>query len=190
MIVDPESIRRLADMHAVYRMFDQKGRLLYIGISGRAGRFNEHATKRWFPLVSVITLEWHATHAEAILAERRAISAEKPRYNVTGNPASPKRSAQATPQVRVPPAMAVLSDVFAAFEEDGAKGLHWQVIAKRLARRSPERWEDISSDAISAHCRSLGVPSVAVKVNGSVLRGCRRGDIEAAMAQQILKDAG
>ena len=174
-------------MHAVYRMFDEKGRLLYIGISGRSGRFNEHATKRWFPLVSVITLEWHATHAEAILAERRAIAAEKPRYNVAGKLAAPKRPAQAG--VPLPPRMAILSDVFSVFEEDGATGLHWQVIAKRLSGKFPERWEDISSDAISAHCRSLGVPSVNVKAGGSVLRGCRRTDVEAAMAQQILGEA-
>jgi hypothetical protein len=83
--LDAATIRRLADMHAVYRLFDEAGTLLYVGMSGRTGRrFDDHAVKNWWPLVRTITLEWHDTKAQADLAERRAISTERPRYNKAG----------------------------------------------------------------------------------------------------------
>jgi S-DNA-T family DNA segregation ATPase FtsK/SpoIIIE len=72
----------------------------------------------------------------------------------------------------------VLADVLAVF--DGEPGLHWPVVAERLARRFPDRWAGATADAISAQCRDLKVPSVDVKVRGEVLKGCRRRDIEAA----------
>jgi DNA segregation ATPase FtsK/SpoIIIE, S-DNA-T family len=75
----------------------------------------------------------------------------------------------------------VLADVLAVF---GAEpGLHWPVIAERLARRFPDRWAGASGDSVSAQCRSLGVPSVDVKADGRVLKGCRRADVEAAARQ-------
>lgn len=72
-------------MYAVYRMFDRAGKLLYIGKTGHAARFDSHAVKRWFPLVASITLEWHDTEASALLAEAHAIAIERPRYNIAGN---------------------------------------------------------------------------------------------------------
>jgi len=81
--IDPRDVRRMADMHAVYRMFDGGDRLLYIGRTGDAGRrFGDHTSKRWFPLVETIKLEWFPTEAAAVLAERRAIRTERPRYNI------------------------------------------------------------------------------------------------------------
>ena len=73
----------------------------------------------------------------------------------------------------------VLADVFSVFAT-GEPGLHWPVVAERLARRFPDRWADASADAISAQCRDLRVPSVDVKVRGEVLKGCRRRDVENA----------
>jgi S-DNA-T family DNA segregation ATPase FtsK/SpoIIIE len=72
----------------------------------------------------------------------------------------------------------VLSDVLAVF--GGEPGLHWPVIAERLARQFPDRWAGASGDSVSAQCRSLGVPSVDVKADGRVLKGCRRTDAETA----------
>jgi hypothetical protein len=88
--------RRLADMQAVYRMFDSQGHLLYIGVTGDLGkRLGQHLDRRWFPLVERITLEWFASRAAALVAERRAICAEHPRYNLDRTP--PKKEA---PKVR------------------------------------------------------------------------------------------
>lgn len=185
-VVDPAAVRRIADMHAVYRMFDEAGRLLYIGVSGRAGRrFDQHSEKRWFPLVGLITLEWHATKAAAELAERRAIAAERPRYNVTGSPIAvrPVRAVKLEP---VGPD--ILGDVLEIFGD--AAGLYWEVIAARLAEHSPRLWAGVSKSVVSAQCRELGVPSVAVNVAGNYQRGCRRRDVEQALARHVLTEAG
>jgi hypothetical protein len=77
--------RRFADMHALYRLFDDEGHLLYVGITGDLGqRLGDHSIKRWFPLVVRITLEWFPHRAAARLAEKRAIGTERPRYNKAG----------------------------------------------------------------------------------------------------------
>ncbi len=77
----------------------------------------------------------------------------------------------------------VLADVLSAFRP-GESGLHWQVIAERLAMRHPERWAHATTDAVSQQCRDLDVPSVGVRFpstrEGKVLAGCRRSDVEAA----------
>jgi hypothetical protein len=83
---------------------------------------------------------------------------------------------QQTPEVRD-----VLADVLAVLGSD--PGLHWNVLAERLAARFPDRWADATGDAVSAQCRGLRVPSVGVKVSGLTLKGCRRSDVEAAMSR-------
>jgi S-DNA-T family DNA segregation ATPase FtsK/SpoIIIE len=74
----------------------------------------------------------------------------------------------------------VLADVLAVFGED--PGLHWEVLAERLAGRWPDRWAGIAKDAISAQCRELGVPpGVDVRYpkdrSGKVLKGCYRDQV-------------
>lgn len=97
-----EAIRQAAEMHAVYRMFDASGRLLYVGMTGDAGtRFGDHAAKRWFPLVETIKLEWHPDKAAARAAERQAIRSERPRYNI----------AEARPAPRQPAAILALDEL-------------------------------------------------------------------------------
>jgi len=75
----------------------------------------------------------------------------------------------------------VLADVAEVFA--GEAGLHWQVIADRLAERFPERWADASPDAVSVECRASGVPSVVVTVAGDRARGCRLDAVEAARSE-------
>jgi hypothetical protein len=50
--------------------------------------------------------------------------------------------------------------------------------AARLASRFPGRWEGVTADSISAERRARDVPSVDVKADGVVRKGCRRGDVE------------
>jgi predicted GIY-YIG superfamily endonuclease len=89
--VDHRAVRRMADMHAVYRMFDPSGRLLYVGVTGNiAARLGDHAEKRWFPLVTTISLEWFPTRADAASAERRAIETECPMLNKAGQYSPPR----------------------------------------------------------------------------------------------------
>jgi S-DNA-T family DNA segregation ATPase FtsK/SpoIIIE len=72
----------------------------------------------------------------------------------------------------------VLADVAAVFGNDS--GMHWDVLSDRLAERWPDRWSDLSAESISAQCRSLGVPSVPVRMGGQVLKGCRKASVDKA----------
>jgi DNA-directed RNA polymerase subunit RPC12/RpoP/predicted GIY-YIG superfamily endonuclease len=68
---------------SLYRLFNKAGELLYIGIAGNVGRrMGEHSEKPWWLEVASITVEHHPRRILAELAEREAIKAEHPRYNV------------------------------------------------------------------------------------------------------------
>lgn len=64
--------------------------------------------------------------------------------------------------------MNVLADVLMVLE--GELGLHWAVLAERLAAPFPDRWVDAGGDAVSAQVRKLGVPSVDVKMSGVTVK--------------------
>ena len=174
--------RRLANEFIVYRMFDDNGSLLYIGMTSHSGRrFNDHSGKSWFSLVAVITLERHPGAARAAGAERLAILAEKPVFNVRGlepsRPKSPQRQFKRT----FPLDSVAVSDVLNIF--NGERHLHWQTIAERLTVAYPARWSGVTAPLISAKMRTLGVPSVSVREPGSCVRyGCRRIDVSAVRA--------
>jgi hypothetical protein len=178
--VDPDVLVQIADLHAVYRMFDGADRLLYVGTTGRARRFDEHGVKRWFPAVRRITLDWHATEADARKAERIAIRTEEPRYNIAGAP-PPGQGILAG--IQGAPERDVLADMLAAFGD--ASCLHWAVLASRLARRYPDRWADATKETVSAQCRALGVRSVDVRMGSVVVKGCRRADIKTASVRRL-----
>jgi S-DNA-T family DNA segregation ATPase FtsK/SpoIIIE len=76
----------------------------------------------------------------------------------------------------------VLADVLAALGDDA--GLHWEVLAARLAGRFPERWAGATGDALSQQCRDLGVASVSVRWPtsraGTLRKGCRKDAVLAA----------
>lgn len=67
----------------LYRHFDKKRRLLYVGISHDAlQRAHAHGKKEWGHLIVKITVEHFATRAEAEVAEKAAIISESPRFNI------------------------------------------------------------------------------------------------------------
>lgn len=70
--------------HTLYRFWDARGRLLYVGITAvGTQRWFQHArTKRWWPDISNITLEHFATRLESLEAEAVAIRTEHPLYNI------------------------------------------------------------------------------------------------------------
>lgn len=72
-----------ADRTALYRLYDEAGHLLYVGITTYPPkRFVEHERdKPWWPQVARRDVEWIASRAQAETAERCAIAAEQPRYN-------------------------------------------------------------------------------------------------------------
>lgn len=73
--------------HALYRFYDERGRLLYIGITGDVrARFRQHAdSKAWWKQVAVREIVHCRTRADLLAAEREAIIRERPRYNVIHN---------------------------------------------------------------------------------------------------------
>jgi hypothetical protein len=79
------------------------------------------------------------------------------------------------------PVRDVLADVLSVF--GGNTGLQWQQLAERLERHFPDRYADVTADAISAQLRDLKVPSRDVKFVGRNLKGCYREDVEAVAAQ-------
>jgi S-DNA-T family DNA segregation ATPase FtsK/SpoIIIE len=72
-----------------------------------------------------------------------------------------------------------LADVRSVFMA-GETGLWWSVIAERLAGNLPEHYADLTAEAASALLREH-VPSVSVKVRGTVARGCRLADVDTAI---------
>lgn len=68
----------------LYRLYDVDGRLIYIGsTSHMPDRIGKHRHQVWWlPLVAKMRVEIHPTIAAARQAEREAIIAEKPAYNI------------------------------------------------------------------------------------------------------------
>lgn len=70
----------------LYRHFDKSDKLLYVGISmSLAERTSAHkSSSRWFDRVRKITVEHFETRELAVEAERKAIRAEDPKFNIYG----------------------------------------------------------------------------------------------------------
>lgn len=79
--------------HAVYRFFDKKDELLYVGCSiNPFSRFESHRDKRR-DMVRYVEIEWFETQTLAEAAEAVAIRREKPLWNKV----KPKRALRITP---------------------------------------------------------------------------------------------
>jgi len=77
----------------LYRHFDSKGRLLYIGVSMSAlTRLQAHRShSRWFDNIARVEIESLPNRKAALLAEKRAIVEESPKFNVMHSaPSLPK----------------------------------------------------------------------------------------------------
>jgi len=71
---------------ALYRLFNNAGDLLYIGVASNAlARVGAHDACVWFRSVSRVDLQWFEHRNAAEAAERAAIAKEKPRHNKVGN---------------------------------------------------------------------------------------------------------
>lgn len=91
---------------ALYRLFNDSGQLLYVGISHKPDvRWGQHSEeKEWWPEVDRRAVEWHESRLSAERAELAAIVAEKPLHNKVGTPArtvSPASGKTPTRPIRV-----------------------------------------------------------------------------------------
>jgi predicted GIY-YIG superfamily endonuclease len=77
--------------HVLYRFFDAEDRLLYVGITvGIAARLAKHEVeKSWYSQIARIAVEHFPTRGAVLAAERAAIQAEKPLYNIQHNGLKP-----------------------------------------------------------------------------------------------------
>ncbi len=88
---EKEDRQRVVETHpaaSVYRFYDERGKLLYVGVTSRGmNRFSEHGQmKKWWPRVRTTKVEHFATYQEALRAERTAIRSEAPVHNIQNNP--------------------------------------------------------------------------------------------------------
>lgn len=72
----------------LYRAYDDRDRLLYVGISdGEFIRLAQHAANApWTGYAVKVTLERYTLRADAEVAEQEAIAGEDPVWNVRGRP--------------------------------------------------------------------------------------------------------
>lgn len=85
-------------MHtSLYRFYDASGALIYIGISNSIPRrLGEHDDRKpWFAEAVRCTFEHYPSRARALAAEKKAIKAERPKYNILHNHG--RRAQQAEP---------------------------------------------------------------------------------------------
>ena|ERR1035437_127174 len=71
--------------HAVYRLLDRTGAVLYIGCSQNpfGGRLYVHGSVQpWIKEVATVKVEWFPTWTDGRRAEAIAVRAENPRYNI------------------------------------------------------------------------------------------------------------
>lgn len=82
-----EPVIKTDQEHILYRVFDDKFRLLYAGVTlNMYQRFNGHKhTAEWWTHAKHIMIERFESRAELMAAERRVIVTERPKYNKQHN---------------------------------------------------------------------------------------------------------
>lgn len=103
---------------AVYRFFDRKGRLLYVGIAyDPADRWKQHAREaRWWDQAADNTIDWYDTRGEAERAELTALRYEKPVFNQRDS-ARPYQGPTKKRGLKLPRKVAVPDDVWADYQQ-------------------------------------------------------------------------
>ena len=68
----------------LYRHFDEKGNLLYVGVSlSVMARLSQHrSASEWFGDIARVEIEHHPNRGAALEAEKKAIREEKPKHNI------------------------------------------------------------------------------------------------------------
>lgn len=143
---------------SLYRHFANDGALLYVGISlSWPARTKAHAGgSRWFDLVAKVEIERFETRDAALDAERNAIKAEKPQFNIIHNrvdatTAKPKTwrdnpklfddpllNAIKGPDAIVGPALIYTEDYFSVMIAHGEAGTAGNLTEALLGQIAPE----------------------------------------------------
>jgi hypothetical protein len=137
-----------AERTALYRFFNAEGALLYVGITKNFGqRWTNHAkSKPWWPEAQRHTAEWFDTRREAEAAEKQAVVAECPKYNLVHKPRPPR-----APVLRPAPPVKELADPGADYWDIADVAAHWGVTPQSVRTyRSRGRGELPEPDRIFA----------------------------------------
>lgn len=80
--------------HAVYRIWDEHDRLVYVGCSvnpdQRLAQHRAHYASTWGREDVRMAVEWHPDRPSALAVETTAIKVERPLYNALHHPDRPK----------------------------------------------------------------------------------------------------
>ncbi|MFD1309753.1 GIY-YIG nuclease family protein [Streptomyces kaempferi] len=147
-----------ADRTALYRLYDEAGQLLYVGITTYPPkRFVEHERdKPWWSQVVRRDVEWVESRVKAETAERCAIAAEQPRYNRIHNIGRPI-AAGPSPEA---------AEVFARFKGhyEARRGLEPEMLesADRALKAGATvgqlaAWTGLTPEVFRRRARALGV---------------------------------
>lgn len=143
---------------ALYRIRGEEDVLLYIGITnGVPFRWNSHQTVQpWWDELRSLTVEWHGTRAEAEEAEKAAIGAEQPKYNVTYlKPSGGKGRREHPPVTQIEHGVAVIEprddDDDLLWDGDVAKMLRFN--SENMARKVLKRADGPEGFLLAGHRR-------------------------------------
>lgn len=97
-------MRNASQQTTLYRVYDQAGQLLYVGISKNAlKRFGEHSMSQpWWGDGTTVKMQHYPTRAEALAAEEAAIKSERPAHNKTFNRESRETSRETAKRRGIP----------------------------------------------------------------------------------------
>jgi excinuclease UvrABC nuclease subunit len=178
----PDLIQRTA----LYRFFDAKGNLLYVGIAkDPKRRWRQHAidsSDTWWPDVHRKEVEWHESRAEAEEAEKRAIRTEGPSYNTAHTATGIERRPG-----WVKPAPAPSARAEAARHSQQQRGISFSMRSRSAKTSMPDLVAQTLRDEISAgqHTPDVRLPRVADLAKRF---GISRPTVSLGL--QILKDEG
>lgn len=143
---------------ALYRLFDQEGRLLYVGVAfDPEARWKGHAAeKAWWGLVMERRVEWFDTRTDALIAEVAAIKADLPLYNIRDLDEPILRHVSRRPGVQPTRVVRVSEEDWAAFElACSAKGTNRADDIRRHMRTRIKNWQQ-EQRKIAAEERAAG----------------------------------
>ncbi|MEV4511360.1 cell division protein FtsK [Dactylosporangium sp. NPDC049525] len=95
-------------------------------------------------------------------------------------------SGQAAGEPAARQARDVLADVVKVWSHVDRAGIQWPALAELLAAHLPEGYAGATAESVSALLRAEGVASVDIKAAGTVLKGARLADVEAAIHRRQL----
>jgi predicted GIY-YIG superfamily endonuclease len=152
--------------HALYRFFDLRGRLLYIGLTvDLPARLTRHRLdKPWWSDVARVEVEHYPSRAAVAAAERSAIATETPLYNVVHNHGREELPTRTRPPWWPPAEQCELAAICDTCQRHIAAGngvIHISMREVAVAERSMRQWESENSGPLLRVSDLMSMPEEA-----------------------------